>query len=180
MSKLLVVDASIVGQGDGNPTHQPSKKCREFLEAIRSICHRVAMTPDIRDEWSRHESRYARTWRLKMISLRTKVIDIRSQENQDLRSEIEKAAPDAHIARIMLKDVRLIEAALVADRIVVSLDDKARGHFANASHRVPVLQTIVWINPNVKTNKFLKWLEEGAKPSKAFMLGEGKGVRSRS
>ncbi len=55
----------------------------------------------------------------------------------------------------MLKDLRLIEAAIATDKIVISLDDNtARKFFIRAASQVDKLKNIVWVNPdNNRTRK---------------------------
>jgi hypothetical protein len=65
-----------------------------------------------------------------------------------------------------LKDVHLIEAALAADKIVVSLDDQARALFD-----VGELRTILWVNPVRHHPDCLAWLDEGAEPDERWRLG---------
>lgn len=66
----------------------------------------------------------------------------------------------------LLKDVHLIEAALAADKIVVSLDDEARALFD-----VGELGTVLWINPVRYYPDCLTWLAEGAEPDNRWLLG---------
>ncbi|MGA9382780.1 MAG: hypothetical protein WBV73_28800 [Phormidium sp.] len=63
VSKLLVIDASVARAAGGESAKSPtSKYCRDFLLAVLDISHRVVMTPDIRKEWDKHQSSFARTW----------------------------------------------------------------------------------------------------------------------
>jgi hypothetical protein len=138
--------------------------------AIRKICHRVILTPGIRSEWDKHQSRFASDWRVSMVRIRK--IDVSSIDADDeLRRRIGEVAPDESIARIMLKDAHLIEAAVAADRIVVSLDDAVRRHFARASAGLDSLREIVWVNPNSTAEGPIQWLEDGAKDDSWRKLG---------
>ena len=53
----------------------------------------------------------------------------------------------------MLKDCLLIEAALATDKIVISLDEKVRRYFNQASVTVKNLKVILWINPEKSGDK---------------------------
>jgi hypothetical protein len=49
VSKLLVIDASIARScGAPNATFPTSKNCRDFLNAVLTICHRMVLTDDIK------------------------------------------------------------------------------------------------------------------------------------
>ena len=71
----------------------------------------------------------------------------------------------------MAKDVRLIEAASKADRVVASLDDKVRGHFGRASRQVGELRVIAWVNPSRKSEQPIGWLRKGATAEAHRLLG---------
>ncbi len=170
-SKVFVIDASILKTaGESDKNDKKSAKCREFLQGMRRICHRAILTPEIEEEWDKHQSKFASRWRVTMISLR-KIVAKPIEPDPFLRNAMIEAAPDRHVAKIMLKDARLIEAARAADLIVVSLDDVAKKHFSDVSGQVVVLKHICWINPNVKSNQFIKWMEAGAKPLDIHKLG---------
>jgi hypothetical protein len=166
-----VIDASVM-RAAGTPDRVDSRapNCRDFLMAVRRICHRVILTPGVRSEWDKHQSRFALSWRVSMVSIRK--VDLYSIDADDeLRRSIAEVAPDESVARVMLKDAHLIEAALAADRIIASLDDVVRGHFSRASARVDSLSEIVWVNPNSTAEGPIRWLEDGAKDDSRRKLG---------
>jgi len=117
-SRRLVIDASVASAA-GQTMAPASRRCREFLQAVLRISHRAAMTPLLREEWKRHQSLFARAWLAEMTS-KGKVEATPDVQNDQLRTE----APGTRSAQ---KDLHLIEAALATDKIVVSLDDTARG-----------------------------------------------------
>lgn len=83
--------------------------------------------------------------------------------DEALRNRINKTSPNAALFAIMLKDCRLIEAALATDKNVVSLDDKVRRHFSTICPQINEIQDIVWVNPAKLEENAVKWLNEGAK-----------------
>jgi rRNA-processing protein FCF1 len=119
-----------------------SSACRKALEAILRICHRVAVTSDIREEWNRHESRFSRKWRRSMAARRKPVCEVLPK-----RVELDTAGLTARERASVEKDRRLIEAALSADRIIVTRDDALRGTLAKSPGNARVLGSIIWINP---------------------------------
>jgi hypothetical protein len=64
------------------------------------------------------------------------------------------------------KDVPLIEAALRADHIVISLDETAREAFSLRELRV-----ITWANPIRDRERMMSWLEAGAPAIEEWKLG---------
>jgi hypothetical protein len=76
--KTIVLDASVLRasgemcvSGEIETKNHTAVNCRAAMESIRSICHRVAITPKIREEWDKHQSSFARSWRVKMVSICT-------------------------------------------------------------------------------------------------------------
>ena len=65
---MLVIDASIAMAAGETSMHPTSRNCREFLQAVLTVCHRMVLTEPIQEEWTRHESRFARTWRKSMMA----------------------------------------------------------------------------------------------------------------
>lgn len=170
-SKRLVVDASVArSAGRENARDPTSVYCRDFLKAVRTICHQVVMTQEIGEEWQRHQSSFARQWLLSMTA-RRKVYRLDDVLDNDLRGRIEQVASNERAAEAIRKDYRLIEAAIATDRIVISLDDRARNLFTVAAQSVGNLRDVAWVNPDKAEEQPILWLENGAKPEKRRLLG---------
>jgi hypothetical protein len=71
----------------------------------------------------------------------------------------------------MLKDMHLVEAALQADRIVISMDETVRQCFHEVTRRIGVLKQIAWVNPCKSEDALIEWLQEGAELEKERLLG---------
>jgi hypothetical protein len=71
----------------------------------------------------------------------------------------------------MLKDIHLVEAALNADKIVVSMDEVVRGYFHVATQKVGELRLIAWVNPCKSEETPLEWLKDGAELERERLLG---------
>ena len=169
--KLLVIDASIARSAGGeDATDLKSVYCRDFLEAVVDLCHRVVMTPDIRDEWNKHQSKSARTWLRRMVA-KKKLYACETVLDNELWSKVEDFTEFDHQREAMIKDIRLIEAALATDKIVISLDDKVRNLFSKAAEQVDELKDIVWVNPAKPEEKAIEWLEKGAEAEIERKLG---------
>jgi hypothetical protein len=167
-SRLLVIDASIARAAGDPACHPTSLRCRDFLLAVLEICHRLVMTAPIQEEWNKHQSRFARKWRLSMMA-RRKVEIVEIQVSASLERRFPKVVASPFILAIMEKDRRLIEAALFSDHRIASLDEAVRRHFRNHGERLPELRKICWINPDA-VDDACDWLKNGAPAERARML----------
>lgn len=170
-SRRLVIDASVAGRAGGRERlHPAGKRCRDFLEAVRTICHRVVMTPEIREEWAEHQLSFARKWRAQMFA-RKKVDRVEVKPDESLLRRLQKTEATERHQEEMHKDWPLVEAAMATDGSVISLDEAARSLFARASRAVAELSQIVWVNPDPPEEHPVAWLEAGAEPERERMLG---------
>jgi len=170
-SRRLVIDATVAQASSGTEAVFPtSKQCRDFLAAVLQVCHQVVMTSDIRQEWRKHRSRYARTWYLSMLAHK-KVHDVEPQGNKALHSKIEGTVTRDRDLEALKKDLLLVDAALATDCSVVSLDDEVRRILSASAQRVGEIRRIVWVNPSNVDEDPITWLGNGAKPQKTRSLG---------
>ncbi len=170
-SWVLVIDASVAhASGGEDALHPTSAHCRDFLKAVLKISHRMALSPALSEEWKRHESGFARRWRVAMTS-RKKIVYLEAVTAARLRSRIERLAVSERERAAMLKDIHLIEAAQAAGRIVVALDETVRKLFAQASQRMGELKEITWVSPDKIDEEPLTWLEQKGAHDKKRRLG---------
>ncbi len=134
VSKAIVIDASIA-RSAGETQHPTSRMCREFLEAVLLICHRMAANPEILAEWDRHQSRFSRRWRLAMVR-KGKFVALPRGTDKELWAAFGDSELSATNYSNLHKDLHLIEAALRADRRVASLDDAVRDIFRQCTGTV--------------------------------------------
>lgn len=168
-SRVLVIDASIARAAGDVSMHPTSRNCREFLQAVLTICHRMAMTEAIQVEWNKHQSRYARRWRTSMVA-RKLIKFVEVAPHLSLERRIERAVVNTYLAAIIDKDRRLIEAALVTEQRVISLDDHVRRHLQDHIAKLPEVRSICWVNPCTPDEQAIPWLESGAPPERTRML----------
>jgi len=164
-----VIDASVAGTVGSRQTAQ-SRNCREFLKSLRDICHRIVITPEIATELRRHSAPFFREWWTSMAA-RKKIHKVTPPPDATLRRRIEGAATNSRNRQAMLKDLRLIEAALATDHAVVSLDENARRLFSDAAEGIGELRSIAWVNPDKSDEEPIAWLEGGARPEPDRCLG---------
>ena len=150
--------------------HPTSRNCREFLQAVLTLCHRMVLTTPIQDEWSKHESRFARTWRKSMMA-RKKIELATVTSEYSLEETIASVVADESVTEILEKDRHLLEAALITDKRVASLDDEVRISLRENAHRLLGVPSICWVNPNTPEEQCIAWLTSGAPDEKFRRLG---------
>ena len=160
-TKRLVIDSD-VARSAGTKEDPISQSCREVLQAVLDICHKVVLTEDIFAEWKRHRSNFTFIW-LRSMMARKKQIILKEVNNDDLRARIDALSLDEQTLDIIKKDLHLVEAALETDHIIISRDETARALFQEASEEIGGLKRIVWINPTHEEEHVQDWLSEGAK-----------------
>jgi hypothetical protein len=162
-SRCLVIDACIA-EAAGSSEHPPPSgaRCREFLMAVRSVCHRIAWSETVKREWDEHMRRFATDWLVSMTRLR-KLQPVKDERLDELRQAIEKYSDDRKILEKVLKDVHLFEAALATDMRIASWDENTRGHFMRVAKLFPRLRSILWVDPVTEDYRAVEWLEEGAR-----------------
>ncbi|HBK21688.1 MAG TPA: hypothetical protein DDZ60_04025 [Planktothrix sp. UBA10369] len=169
-SKYLVIDASVARScGGEDAKHPTSKNCRDFLNAVLKICHSMVMTPELKAEWNKHESTFARKWRVSMIA-RRKYKYCENVTLTELRNKLEQLDITYKTREAIWKDICLVEAAIATDKIIISLDDKVRDYLAEVSENLPEIKVILWLNPD-KESESIKWLEKGAILENKRLLG---------
>jgi hypothetical protein len=146
-ASLLVVDACVGRAAGGDPTNVGfSGACRRALDLALTHGHSVLMSPAIREEWNRHQSGFARTWRLGMVARRR----VRLQdppESPVLRTRLAAMDADDPVRDALEKDAHLVEAALAADRVVLTADRRIALNLNSAFRGAQVFQEIVWVHP---------------------------------
>ena len=164
-SKRLVIDADVArASGSERATHPRAEHCRDFLNAVLSLSHRMVMTEQINNEWKNHQSRFARRWRVSMDA-RKKIDRIDPPENAELQAKVTTTTNNENEIEAMQKDFHLLQAALATDQTVVSLDETIRGLFKRASQQVGEIRNIIWMNPDrTEEEQPIAWLQNGALP----------------
>lgn len=128
------------------------------------------MTPDLGDEWDRHQSNYAREWRVAMET-EGLVYAVSPVKDQDLRRGVVSTAQSTNNRQALDKDFHLIEAARATDDTVSSLDEKVRGLLREAARAIDGIRAIVWVNPGKAEEEPILWLRNGAPAELERMLG---------
>lgn len=169
-SKRLVIDTDVARAAGGEEAvHPTSKNCRDFLLAMRETSHKLVLTPEISEEWKRHQSRFSRGWLVSMFA-RRRVLQIEPVARLDLRQQVANVANESK-RQAVLKDFHLIEAALDTDRTVISKDEIVRARLKIACRNVGEIRSIVWVNPDRAEETPIPWLQNGALDERHRQLG---------
>jgi hypothetical protein len=168
--RLLVIDASIAHAAGDVSMHPTSRSCREFLQAVGDLGHRMAMTTPIQEEWNKHQSGFARRWRASMMA-RKKLEIFKVPSHMSLQGQIELIAAAKKVVAIIEKDRHLIEAALATDQRIASLDDEVRAALQIHHATLPGVALICWVNPSEPEETVIAWLESGAPADRFRTLG---------
>ena len=170
-SKCLVIDTDIASSAGGeNAQDTRSKQCRDVLMIVRNTGHAVVVTEMISEEWRKHQSSFTRTW-LRSMYAKRKVCQLDISADEELRGKLEQVVAEEKRRNAMLKDVHLVEAALEADKTVISMDETVRSYFQEVTPKVVVFKQIMWVNPSKDDERCLEWLQNGAERERERMLG---------
>ena len=140
-SLLLVVDADILRAAGHSEGH--ASNIRGVLQTILTARHRVLLSGEVRSEWDRHASRFARTCWTAMSSpgkIRPVALQLASHKEVLGRCSL---APER--LPNLSKDLHLVVAALEhGDCIVISNDKRAAGGFSELACELPAYGGVAW------------------------------------
>jgi hypothetical protein len=143
--------------------------CRDFLKAVLSICHHAALNAKLRKQWDEHKSLFAEKWYAAM-ERRTKILDLDIEHQGALSVAWSDRGLTAKQAEAAQRDLHLVEAAMLADAIVVSLDKRASEFLKKALCCEKRFAKLCWINPEAEPDAVFEWLNQGAKAEKRWRL----------
>lgn len=124
--KCLVIDVNVTcAASEKDSDDEWTKSCRDFLKMVRETKHKVVITDAIRAEQRKHPSKFAETWLRSMIAQKL-VCWVDAPVDGGLRHKVEQIATTQNKLIAMLEDMHLIEAALKADKIAISMDEAVR------------------------------------------------------
>jgi len=138
----FVIDAD-VARSSGTSEHPISSGSRKLLESVTKNGHKVAMCPNLRAEWKNHKSLFATRWLASMVA-KKKVVFLSPSEK--IKSLINDSIEECKDKEIALKDAHLVDAALVADKIIASNDNTARNVFCKISGVNREICAVSWFN----------------------------------
>ncbi|MGE1234049.1 hypothetical protein ACQJ0G_01300 [Bacillus altitudinis] len=178
MVHCLIIDTSVVTSASDKKhddeiesldKKESPKKCSDFLNKFLQTENKLGLTQDLKTEWLNHQSYYT----LKVLS-KTKeerrIIKIKDYEDvEGVRQKVNNIKDKQRIGAI-LKDIHLLEAAILTDKLIISLDNKARSNFSHFYNCISNLPNVCWINPCDSQENALSWLDSKDKYSKERFL----------
>lgn len=171
--RCLVVDTNIIrAAGGADAGNARSIHCRTTLEAIYKICHSVMVTDPIRIEWNKHSSNYALTWQVNMES-RGKINRERLLPDLDLENRIIQYFNGYNERQAVSKDFPFVQAALAADNIILSMDEKARQRYSSVSNHIKEIRRLIWRNIDTDHQSTISWIKAGSKKYSELHLHKG-------
>jgi hypothetical protein len=173
-SRHFVVDASVArAAGSLGALSPTSQSCRQVLDTLFQVCHRVVMSQELRAEWDRNASKASLDF-LREMRRRGKVVPPKEAVPGmvKMRATIERLCGEAQ-AEAILKDFHLLEAAWESGRLILSLDDAARSLLVPLVKRLPRLGTFTWVNPTEEGEEVIGWLTKGAPDEERRYLRAG-------
>ncbi|UKS30056.1 hypothetical protein LOZ80_14405 [Paenibacillus sp. HWE-109] len=170
--RSFVVDACIA-RSSGHNEKPVSTNCRVLLEVLLDSHNIVCFNKELSMEWNTHQSSFARKWRTSMVA-RRKIKFIDNCENIQLRELLINYVTSEKNRLAAMKDIHLVEIALISDKVVLSNDDTVRTIFWDSMKNVSMLKEIIWFNPVDQFSFVIEWIKDGAKISKElFFMNQG-------
>ena len=176
-SRLLVIDTVITSSAGGNSSTEGENTtvsraviCREFLNAVFTLCHRMVMTDDLWDEWKAHRSSFSEQWYFRM-KRKNKVKRVEVEPDKKLLEKLKRFISTETAYEAVEKDFLLIQAAQASDRIIFSLDEATRKPLSEAATHIGEIRLIYWLNPEHTDDDCIAWLENSCPPEKRRGLG---------
>ncbi len=71
----------------------------------------------------------------------------------------------------MLKDVCIVAAAIVTDRRIVSVDQRARKLYARYADQLKKVRGTMWVRPQDGDDRVIRWIRAGAPEQNWCNLG---------
>jgi N-acetylglucosamine-6-phosphate deacetylase len=160
----LVIDADVMHCACEKTAN--SRACLQCLDAIYDGAMDVVITDAIRAEWLRHRSDFSKKWLNRMYG-RKRVLRVDGGQVEALRTAIDDALENS-AKTTATKDEHLVDAALDADKRILSMDDKAGRIFSRLARNCSVICDVHWTNP--RFDGCGDWLADGAPDRKAWQL----------
>lgn len=142
--KLEVVVDADVARSSGETEHPISSSCRKALILMLDNQHYFVACPQVRAEWGKHASGFAKRWLTSMIARKRVAFVTASPDFATALAQIDLNDKAKHIAQ---KDAHLIDAARAKGLFVTSRDDNARTSIRGIRALNDLCRGIAWVNP---------------------------------
>jgi len=142
--KLEVVVDADVARSSGETDHPISSSCRRALILMLNNEHYFVACSQVRAEWGKHASGFAKRWLTSMIA-RKRVVFITA--SPDFATALAQIDLNDKTKDVALKDAHLVDAARARGLFVTSRDDNARSSIRGISALNDLCRGIAWVNP---------------------------------
>lgn len=165
--KVAVVDADIA-RSAGESVHPVSSTSRKVMQVLLSSDNAaVAFCPKLKDEWSKHSSKFSKIWLSSMIA-RRKII--RVSPALVVGDEIDSSHLNQAKKKIAQKDAHLVDLALHSNCVIASNDNIAREVFSELSLSSGVIRNTFWVSPASDSIKLCDYLSRNSDLERTFKL----------
>jgi hypothetical protein len=125
------------------------------------------MSVELKNEWNAHAGLYAKRWLGNMIARKRFAVVRGTWEEEGLVVKEAQELP-AKKRLAVLKDLHLVNLAMLTDKRVLSLDDSQKELLAVVASNVKALRSLHWANP--KNDETQRWLLAGARDEKSLCI----------
>jgi len=163
--KQIVIDACVASSCSSGEIFNPQPDhagthCRNCLMAIADGEHIAVFNQKLMREWDDHASRFARHWRAEMM-LTEKVLQ--NIEGENYSNLLERACAVLTTEKESLaKDFHLVQSALAAGQLIVSVENRFPQIVSVAVKAVLELALLYYANPAVEGDACIQWIKDGA------------------
>jgi hypothetical protein len=165
-SKQLVLDANLskgIGDMRFNPLEQTQGGAfRKLLEAVREEGHIAVFNRQLRSEWMKHGSAWAKDKWLSVMERRGQTLDAEGAEYMDVCDSASRELSNEGERVALAKDYHLIQSALATGQLILSDELVFPRLVAQASRAVAKLKDLYYANPSEEGESCRLWVKAGA------------------
>jgi hypothetical protein len=165
-SKQIVIDANVAAGSSNDRMFNPilgdgGAQNRQCLQAIWEERHIAVFSRNLRDEWDKHASSYAKRW-LRNMEQKTRTIEEDGEQFAKMAGPVCACLSDAGERAALAKDFHLIQSALTTGQLILSNEVRFPRYVALACASVPELASLHYANPAVEGDQCRLWIKAGA------------------
>jgi hypothetical protein len=139
----------------------PGAQSRQCLQAIWEERHIAVFGRNLRDEWIRHASSYARSW-FRNMELKSRVVLDDGEQFAELSGPACACLSGAGEKAALVKDFHLIQSALATGQLILSNETRFPRYVALASVAIRELASLHYANPAIEGDQCRLWIKAGA------------------
>lgn len=165
-SKQIVIDANVARGSSNDRMFNPilgdlGAQSRQSLQAIWEESHVAVFNRNLRGEWDRHTSFYAKRW-FRNMQQKNRIIEEDGAQFAYLADPACACLSAAAEKAALAKDFHLIQSALATGQLILSNEIRFPRYVALACAEVQELASLYYANPSVEGNACRLWIKAGA------------------